>query len=156
MADRRCGLVREAISAQLDGERGPAAGALDEHLASCRACSQFAASVEGLCRRLRVHAVAEVPDLSASILARATVPAASLGPVERAERRLASLVRARWRPATRWAAALLPLAAAVPVLAFGFAGHLHVQPAHRPTPCTEELLHATFLVRERVLSVVRG
>jgi predicted anti-sigma-YlaC factor YlaD len=63
-------LVRESLSARLDGEVAPlAADVVDRHVAGCADCRAFAADAESLHRRARVGAAEAVPDLSAAIMA---------------------------------------------------------------------------------------
>jgi predicted anti-sigma-YlaC factor YlaD len=64
-----CAVVRESVSADLDGEVGP----LDElevarHLRNCDACNRFATAAHSASRRVRLAAVQDVPDLSAAIM----------------------------------------------------------------------------------------
>jgi predicted anti-sigma-YlaC factor YlaD len=72
-ADDQCGmscsLVREAISARLDGEPlGMAAAELDRHLDGCPECRTWSADAARVTRRARLAAAPAVPDLTASIL----------------------------------------------------------------------------------------
>jgi predicted anti-sigma-YlaC factor YlaD len=64
----RCHEVRVALSARLDGEdpQLPAA-ALDEHATTCPECREWLVRVERVTRAVRVQ-VAEVPDLTATVL----------------------------------------------------------------------------------------
>lgn len=67
-----CERWRDAISARLDGEPlGVDEALLDAHLATCSACCDHAAALEGLHRSFRLRAAAGVPDLTDSILAAA-------------------------------------------------------------------------------------
>jgi predicted anti-sigma-YlaC factor YlaD len=64
----RCDDVRVALSARLDGEDpGMPAAVLDAHAADCPACRDWLARAERVKRELRLP-VADVPDLTASIL----------------------------------------------------------------------------------------
>jgi predicted anti-sigma-YlaC factor YlaD len=82
-----CQPHRDAISAMADGEVSPVpADVLRGHLDDCAACTAFAASVQDLHRRVRVHEAEQVPDLTASILAAVDTPA-----VSRARARFAQL-----------------------------------------------------------------
>ena len=64
-----CDRVRIALSARLDGEDPQApATVLDGHLTSCVACRAWLTQAEQVTRLVRVR-VAEVPDLTASVLA---------------------------------------------------------------------------------------
>jgi len=156
VSELRCERARDAISARLDGEGTSLDAALDAHLASCGRCAAFATAAADLTRRLRVHAVGEAPDLRSEIVATACVPAPAIGRVARLRRRAVSATRTRWRPAGRWAAAVVPLCVAVPVLALHLLGHVHVIASHHPTPCTAELAHATLFARAHIVSVVRA
>jgi predicted anti-sigma-YlaC factor YlaD len=65
-----CTEFREAASARLDGEPlGMPAGALDQHLAACSACSSWAEDAARITRRARLAAAPPVPDLTAAVLA---------------------------------------------------------------------------------------
>lgn len=72
----RCEDVREALSAQLDGE-APPPGAdparVEAHLGGCAACRAFAGASARHHRAMRVRAAEPVPDLTDAILAR-TLP----------------------------------------------------------------------------------
>jgi predicted anti-sigma-YlaC factor YlaD len=75
----RCERCREALSALLDGEDpGVAPVLVDEHLATCVACRSYELRLADLHRVTRVRQAEAVPDLAATITARA---AADLGPV---------------------------------------------------------------------------
>jgi predicted anti-sigma-YlaC factor YlaD len=64
-----CSVVREAISACLDGEEGPIdEAAADTHVASCRACQAWREDLATLHRTVRVRAADPVPDLSGPIV----------------------------------------------------------------------------------------
>lgn len=86
MSDHRrtvtCAAVREAVSADLDGEVAPLADrAVSHHLRHCAACDGFATAAGGLSRRVRVAAAQDVPDLTAAIMTRlADEPPASSVP----------------------------------------------------------------------------
>ena len=65
-----CELIREAISARLDGESpGVAPEIVDGHVATCAECRAFAEGAGALHRAVRVAPAPPVPDLSAGILA---------------------------------------------------------------------------------------
>lgn len=108
-----CELLREALSARLDGEDpGVEAAALDAHLAACPACTGWAAELSGLHRLVRVRAAEPVPDLTGAIMASAPRPV---------DPRVAA---ARPRPVSsaRWAlfaVALTQLVLAAPDLVMG-------------------------------------
>ena len=64
-----CSTVREALSARLDGEPlGLPAEALDQHLAACAACTEWADAAATVTRRVRLATAPEVPDLTAAVL----------------------------------------------------------------------------------------
>ena len=64
-----CSSVREALSARLDGEPlGMPEEALDQHLAACAACAEWADAAAVVTRRARLAAAPEVPDLTAAVL----------------------------------------------------------------------------------------
>jgi Putative zinc-finger len=65
-----CREAMAELSAAADGELTPGrAGALEAHLAACRACTAFQARLEGLRRRLRFEPVGAVPDVAPRVLA---------------------------------------------------------------------------------------
>ncbi|HEX2578591.1 MAG TPA: zf-HC2 domain-containing protein [Aquihabitans sp.] len=101
----RCDPCREAVSARLDGEDpGVPDDLVDRHLAGCAPCRSFAATGAHGRRHLAVRPADPVPDLTASILARAAAPAGD---------------GAHW---TRWAlliVALTQLAIALPPMLLG-------------------------------------
>ncbi|SDX93089.1 Predicted anti-sigma-YlaC factor YlaD, contains Zn-finger domain [Micromonospora pattaloongensis] len=114
-----CDEIRIALSARLDGEdpQAPAAR-LDGHLAGCAACRVWLARAEQVTRAVRVQP-AEVPDLTAAVLA--AVAADPRGPAA-ARRRAAAAARGR-RQILRVAvavAAVAQLAVALPILLAGF------------------------------------
>jgi predicted anti-sigma-YlaC factor YlaD len=64
-----CHSFREALSARLDGEPlGMPAGALDEHLAGCPACTGWAEQAALVTRRVRLAPADPVPDLTGAVL----------------------------------------------------------------------------------------
>ncbi len=66
-----CVVVREAVSADLDGEVAPLGDLeVSRHLRHCDACAGFAAAARDLSRRVRLHAAQDVPDLTATIMTR--------------------------------------------------------------------------------------
>lgn len=70
-----CEPYRDALSAMMDGEVAPIGeAAVRRHLDACGRCTAFAAASDDLARRMRISAAAEVPDLTASILASVDTP----------------------------------------------------------------------------------
>lgn len=70
-------MIREAISARLDGEASDLDDtALEGHVATCRACAAWSEELAVLHRMVRVREAEPVPDLTAAILADAPLPAA--------------------------------------------------------------------------------
>jgi len=75
-----CQHAREALSARLDGEPNDLSSAdIDAHVAGCVACTRWAEQLGDLHRLVRVRAAEPVPDLSATIMERAGLPAATPG-----------------------------------------------------------------------------
>jgi predicted anti-sigma-YlaC factor YlaD len=65
-----CPLVREAISARLDGEPlGLSAAEVDGHLDGCAGCRSWSAEASRVTRRARLAPAPAVPDLTAAVLA---------------------------------------------------------------------------------------
>lgn len=72
----RCDVIREAISARLDGEATDLDDrALEGHVATCRSCAAWSEELDVLHRMVRVREAEPVPDLTAAILAAAPLPA---------------------------------------------------------------------------------
>ena len=70
-SELRCDQARVELSARLDGEVDEAtARALDEHLASCRACRAHAKLLESVRRAVRAQPAEPVPNLTRPILGR--------------------------------------------------------------------------------------
>lgn len=68
----RCDMIREALSARLDGEATSLDDdAVDHHLHTCPACTAWADELTALHRVVRVREAEPVPDLTAAILAAA-------------------------------------------------------------------------------------
>jgi predicted anti-sigma-YlaC factor YlaD len=122
----RCELVREALSARLDGEaETQPATMVDAHLDGCPSCRAWLTGAERVTRLVRLQAV-QVPDLTTRILAAArtegVLPTAArtAGPA-----RAAGPVRASQWVGLRWGLGLLAvvqLVLAVPDL-LGAVGH---------------------------------
>ncbi|MDQ2725973.1 MAG: SCO family protein [Actinomycetota bacterium] len=68
--DHSCSVMREALSAQIDGEEpGMDRSVVDNHMARCADCRRFTERSAALARRLRVRRAEPVPDTTANILA---------------------------------------------------------------------------------------
>lgn len=68
----RCEVARERLSAAQDGELDAGErGGLDEHVAACAACADFAERLSDLRRSVRMEAVGAVPDLAPAVVAAA-------------------------------------------------------------------------------------
>ena len=100
-----CEDTREIFSARLDGEASTAEGVVaDAHIATCAACQAYTLRLERLERSIRVRPAEPVPDLVASVVARA---------------RPAHLGRGGWlRPALAWVAIVM-FVQSVPALVLG-------------------------------------
>lgn len=70
-----CAVVREAISARLDGE-APPPGASDPaaHLDTCAECRSYSAALEMLHRTTRVRPAEAIPDIASQVLAASVAP----------------------------------------------------------------------------------
>jgi predicted anti-sigma-YlaC factor YlaD len=111
-----CAQIREALSAQLDGEVGGVPQAsLDQHLRGCAACTAWSAEVAGLHRLVRVRAAEPVPDLSGEIVAAFHRPPWHQRALDAGRRVLLSepISRARW---ALFVVGLTQLVLAVPAL----------------------------------------
>jgi anti-sigma factor RsiW len=134
-----CALVREAISAALDGEEPPVeAGSVERHLAHCQTCRDFGT---------RVVALSElVGDLTRS----AAPPPEALGRVSAACRRGGSdadatgLAARLGAPlpgrALPWPALAMGVGIVLPSVTLAALAHFHGASAHVHTPCSV-LLH---------------
>jgi predicted anti-sigma-YlaC factor YlaD len=71
----QCSQAYELLSAELDGElNGLEELALTEHLSTCRSCQAERINLRALHRSVRVRPAVAVPDLTATILAKAHPP----------------------------------------------------------------------------------
>jgi predicted anti-sigma-YlaC factor YlaD len=135
-----CDAVRETLSAHADGESGVLdRAAIDGHLPVCPGCAAYATALVDLAGRLRLAPVADVPDLTAAILADAP-PA----PVMAAAPPTADPSRWRTLRGVLALAGIVQLLLALPVLA-GVGGD-HVA---REIGIFEAALGAGFLVAAR-------
>lgn len=139
-----CEAVRESVSAGLDEEAAPlAANAVADHLARCAPCRAFAAGAARLVRRSgddrrrNVGTGAGDAERTAALLALLDAPLE----IGRARRRRAGRLRPGLPPLARWAAAVVPLAVALPALAHGAFTHPAIDPSHAATACTAALDH---------------
>ena len=129
-----CELVREALSALIDGEWSPLApGAAAAHVAGC---------VGSLTRRLRVHAYVPAPQPPAELLERLGCSASAAASVPPTWAKRGHGGRRRLVRATQWAAAVVPVCVAVPALALGAFAHVHVVGSLVPSPCIASIHHA--------------
>ena len=70
-----CGLIRELISARLDGETSNVENELlDNHIAQCAHCATVFQQLSVQHRQLRVYGAERVPDLAVGVLAKAHPP----------------------------------------------------------------------------------
>ncbi len=132
----RCAAVCEAISALIDGEDAQITpAAVEAHLVRCVHCRAYEAGAEELVRRCRLRAVEPARDATDLVLRAISSSERRAG---RLTQVLARRPRTRWGWAARWAAAVAPLGAAVPIFALGGIVHpgFHVVASHVPTPCT--------------------
>jgi len=110
----QCQPCREAISARIDREDPGAPDHLvDQHLATCAACRAFAVGASSVRRRVSIRPADPVPDLTASILARAH---------GRSGRQATATVGERTSHWSRWAllaVALTQIALAAPPVLLG-------------------------------------
>lgn len=94
-----CAAIREAVSAELDGEPAPLSYVeVAHHLDGCAACRRFADEVPGLARRTRVGAADAIPDLTSAIVANLATEGTGAG---RGARRSDLPRSSRPRPAQR-------------------------------------------------------
>jgi predicted anti-sigma-YlaC factor YlaD len=108
MSTTRCDDIRVDLSARIDGEATERSSAeLDAHLLGCVACGEWLARAERVTRQVRLRS-ADVPDLTASILA-------AVGMQRATQREAARGVRQILRLAVGIAAAV-QLLLALPVL----------------------------------------
>ena len=75
-----CVAIREAVSAEIDGEPAPRSYVeVARHLDGCAACRRFADEVSGLARRTRIGPADTVPDLTSAITANLAVAGVGAG-----------------------------------------------------------------------------
>lgn len=117
-----CDLVRESISARLDGETPPLGGdAVAAHVARCRDCAAFQAAAERIHRRVRVAPAQALPDVTDRVM---TAVAAEAGVRRRLWRQW------QWTRAALAAVGVAEVAVALPVLLFGHDAAAPVHVAH--------------------------
>lgn len=129
-----CALVRESVSAALDGEANVLAEASVQcHLLLCESCREFADRARELGEFLRLRALEVTPDLSGAVLGQlGLAPAPALARRDRQRRKRLPILG-------RWAAALVPLVFACSALGTGAFQLVASRPAPPRTPCTFEL-----------------
>lgn len=112
-----CHVVREALSAELDGEEtGVSSELVQAHLAACLACTEWSTAAYELHRELRVTVAPPIPDLTASILE-------SIGSNQDSGKRNGDVRACRWILA---GCGLLQLAMTLPIFLGGGNGPVHV------------------------------
>jgi predicted anti-sigma-YlaC factor YlaD len=132
-----CELVRQAISAGLDGEAAGVSGAkVTVHLRRCPACREYATGASALARMVGLEPSRPVPGaLSQRLASELARPADGARP---AGRRLFRRTFA-WRRTVQWAGALTPAALVAVFVPLGVMSSPHAVPSHTPTPCTASL-----------------
>lgn len=110
-----CSTIRQAVSAELDGEDpGVPGAAVAAHLAGCAACTAWRERAADLSRRTRVSGVDPLPDLSQAVLAKVTLPK---------PRRRIDLRWQRWLPVALAVVAIGQLAVGLAQLFSPIVGH---------------------------------
>jgi predicted anti-sigma-YlaC factor YlaD len=108
----RCDIIRQALSAHIDGEDPDLdRSVVDLHLSTCAPCEAWGEELATLHRMVRVREAEPVPDLTTTILASAPVPSSSAG-----RWRAEPVSGARW---SLFAVALTQLVLAGPGLLLG-------------------------------------
>lgn len=139
-----CALVREELSARLDGEANDAmAAAVDEHVAACAPCREHEERLWSVRRAVRARAAERVPDLTAPILARISEERRSRPRAQRRERVRYAFVGAAASIVVLLAASL-PWSSRPP----GSATAAELVAGVRAAARTLESYEATFTVRE--------
>jgi predicted anti-sigma-YlaC factor YlaD len=132
-----CELVRQAISAGLDGEAAGVSGAkVTSHLDRCPACRAFATGANSLARMVGLEPSRPVPAALPQRLA--SELASPVGGALSAGRRSFRPTFA-WRRTVQWAGALTPAALVAVFVPLGVMSTPPAVPSHTPTPCTASL-----------------
>jgi anti-sigma factor RsiW len=132
-----CDVVRQAISAGLDGEAaGVSEAKVAGHLRRCPGCRTFATEATSLAGLIRLEPSHRVPAALSGRLASEFARTADGTPP--AVRRPFRPVIA-WRRTIQWAGALAPAALVAVVVPLGALSSPHAVPSHTPTPCTTSL-----------------
>jgi predicted anti-sigma-YlaC factor YlaD len=138
--DVTCPIVRESLSARLDGEVAAVGTELVRlHLASCASCQEYDRLSAELKRSVSIGPTRAVPDLTDSIVA-AIRAAPDYRPV-RARAAARGAWTMTWSLRLRWAVPTLALAVLMPTVVVGAVGHVHVAPMSHPGPCLRNLDH---------------
>jgi anti-sigma factor RsiW len=135
-----CEVVRQAISADLDGEAsGLATKDTVAHIARCPECRRFRAGALTLGRQLGLEVSRPVPGALKEALTSEWVR--TVGPAPRAWRRMLSVIgrRSTWRRRVAWVSALTPALLLAVALPLGALSSPHEVPSHARTPCTVDL-----------------
>jgi anti-sigma factor RsiW len=133
-----CDQVREAISAELDGEVSSLrANDVRSHVSNCEECLRFRAATRALNGRVGLQVSRPVPADLKDRLARELDPIVI--PSSRHWRRIGRV--SEWRGGVRWVGALAPAVFVAVVLPLGALSTPRAVPTHAPTPCTISLRH---------------
>ena len=135
-----CAVVREVISATLDGEvpGGAELAGLGTHLRMCGGCRSFLAAVTTLDGPVGLQAARPVPDSLGESLGREWVR--TMGSSSTRSPRRWWQPSGGWQRAVQWTGALAPAAIVTIGLPLGALSSPHDKPTHVPTPCTARLL----------------
>jgi anti-sigma factor RsiW len=133
-----CDQVREAISAELDGEASSLrAKDVRSHVSHCEECLRFQAAARALNGRVSLQVSPPVPADLKDRLARELDSIVT--PPSRHWRHIGRV--SEWRSGVRWVGALAPAAFVAVVLPLGALSTPREVPTHAPTPCTISLRH---------------
>jgi predicted anti-sigma-YlaC factor YlaD len=137
----RCEDAQEAISARLDGERHPVAGAaLEMHLGNCQSCRDFEAEVVDLGRRAGLRSPRSVPEDLLAMLVPVLKPAPPPHFPSRRRRRWEQGYRPGWARTAQWAGAIVPAVLVSVALPLGLGSQPRLVPTRPPSPCTIGLI----------------
>ena len=135
-----CEVVRQAISADLDGEAsGLATKDTVAHIARCPECRRFRAGALTLGRQLGLEVSRPVPGALKEALTSEWVRTVGLAP--RVSWRVWSVIGrpTMWRRRVAWVSALTPAVLLAVALPLGALSSPHEVPSHARTPCTVDL-----------------